>query len=433
MLKPRIRFEQFNDSISRLYPEILTSKTDKILDVTFQVTDACNLRCSYCYQLSKNNHAITFDQAKKYVNYLLNLKEKNEYLDPNEIKGFVFNFIGGEPFLQIDLIEQVTDYIISTMLKNNDDRILFTKFLICSNGTLYFNKKVQDYLAKYSGWVSLSISIDGNKELHDSCRIFPDGTGSYDLAIAAAKHYKELTGDFPTTKITLSPNNIAYLFEAAKNLIDVGYRFILGNVIFEEGWNLNHAKIYYKELLKLADYIIDNDYEFDRYIAFFEDPEEGNFFLPYNWNDDDDIRNWCGGNGDMIAMNHTGQFYPCLRYMEDSLNGQVPPFIVGDVERGFVPTEEQKQKILELKKVNTYTQSSDECRNCPIAKGCAWCQAYNYQCTGCVNQRVTFICPMHKARCLANEYYWNKLYKKHGVDKTFPNNMKQEWIDELLN
>ena len=68
MLKPRIRFEQFNDSISRLYPEILTSKTDKILDVTFQVTDACNLRCSYCYQLSKNNHAITFDQAKKYVN-----------------------------------------------------------------------------------------------------------------------------------------------------------------------------------------------------------------------------------------------------------------------------------------------------------------------------------------------------------------------------
>ena len=27
----------------------------------------------------------------------------------------------------------------------------------------------------------------------------------------------------------------------------------------------------------------------------------------------------------------------------------------------------------------------------------------------------------------------NKYYKKHNIDEEFPNNMKQEWIDELLN
>lgn len=60
---------------------------------------------------------------------------------------------------------------------------------ICSNGVLYFTPKVQEFIKKHQTHLSFSISIDGNKKLHDTCRIFPDGTGSYDLAIKAAKHY----------------------------------------------------------------------------------------------------------------------------------------------------------------------------------------------------------------------------------------------------
>ena len=46
--------------------------------------------------------------------------------------------------------------------------------------------------------------------------------------------------------------------------------------------------------------------------------------------------------------------------------------------------------------------------------------------TGSVNKRVTFICPMHKARGLANVYYWNKLYRKLNIDKTFINHLPDE-------
>lgn len=49
--------------------------------------------------------------------------------------------------------------------------------------------EVQRFLDKWAKHLSLSISIDGDKQLHDSCRVFPDGSGSYDLAIAAAKDY----------------------------------------------------------------------------------------------------------------------------------------------------------------------------------------------------------------------------------------------------
>ena len=33
---------------------------------------------------------------------------------------------------------------------------------------------------------------------------------------------------------------------------------------------------------------------------------------------------------------------------------------------------------------------------------------------------------MHKARVLANVYYWNKLYNKLNIDKTFKLNLSKE-------
>lgn len=429
----RRKFEQYNDTVQRLYPELLTDKDDKIFDITLQVTDSCNLRCSYCYQICKKNHFMDFETAKNYIDMIAINPKENEYFNPKNVKGLIFDFIGGEPFLNIDLIDKVMDYTISKLIEMNSPLIYFTRFLICTNGTLYFDPKVQKFLDKYKQWLSVSISIDGNKELHDACRKFPDGSGSYDIVVKAIEDWREKTGEYPCSKVTLSPSNINYLFDAVKNLLDLGFTSILGNVVFEKGWNLDYAKIYYKELTKLGNYLLDNDLEEDVYISFFEYPDS-KFFRPKDWSNEDELKNWCGGNGAMIALNYTGNLYPCLRYMEDALGDSVPPLIIGNVNKNEIATtEEQKQLTRKLKAIDSYTQSSDECRECPIAVGCAWCQAYNYQETGVLNKRVTYICPMHKARALANIEFWNKYYKKHNIDKEFPNNMKQEWIDELLN
>ena len=49
-----------------------------------------------------------------------------------------------------------------------------------------------------------------------------------------------------------------------------------------------------------------------------------------------------------------------------------------------------------------------------MAEGCAWCQGENYDAadTPTIYQRSTAICLMHKARVRANNYYWNKLFRK---------------------
>ena len=50
------RTEQYTEQLSRLYPELhQADEKERILTqtVTFQVTDDCNLACTYCYQIKK--------------------------------------------------------------------------------------------------------------------------------------------------------------------------------------------------------------------------------------------------------------------------------------------------------------------------------------------------------------------------------------------
>lgn len=62
-------------------------------------------------------------------------------------------------------------------------------------------------------------------------------------------------------------------------------------------------------------------------------------------------------------------------------------------------------------------QSTEECINCEVASGCAWCSGLNFDeaDTDTIYQRATYICKMHKARVRANNYFWNKLKEKTGT------------------
>ena len=390
-------------------------------DVTFQVTDNCNLRCTYCYQTQKQQHRMPFSVAKDFIDILLENNEyTQQYINTSLCNAIILSFIGGEPFLEVELIDQIVEYFQkATILAGHDLWARNWRICISSNGTLYFNPEVQNFIKKYKNNLALGISIDGNKQLHDKCRIFPDGSGSYDKAIAAAYDYKYNLNGFLTSKITLSPNNIMYLYQAIIDFINFGYDEIFANCIFEKGWTIEHAKIFYNELKKIADYLLDNDLEEKIYFSIFTH----NFFHPLKPEDD---TNWCGGNGQMLAVDYKGDIYPCLRYMESSLGPNVPPIIIGNVKNGFLFTKEQQNCINCLKQINRINQSTEECMNCPIAQGCAYCQAYNYQDSGNFHTRATYICCMHKARALANAYFWNKCYIKHNDTDRFILNLSEE-------
>lgn len=414
----RERAEDFHEYIGRLFPD----QERKVRPVTLQVTDDCNLRCTYCYQINKGTHIMAPETAKRFLNLLL--EDKNPYINTGNTCGMILEFIGGEPFLAIDVIEELTAWTLRRMLELEHPWLTKFRISICSNGVLYFQPDVQRYLQKYRPYISFSVSIDGNRALHDACRVFPDGSGSYDLAVAAAKHWMAHGGGMGS-KMTLCPENVAYTAEALKNLIALGYRTIFCNCVFEAEWTLADARTLYRQLVELTGWMESQGLLDEIYISIFDETA----FRPLT---EQDNENWCGGTGDMIALDWKGNIYPCLRYMESSLGDSVPPLIIGTTDGGIEATEEQRHIVNCLKCVTRRSQSSDECWRCPIAKGCAWCSAYNYQATGSPDIRVTNICIMHRARAMANLYYWQRHAAATGTPMQMENHIPPEWAEEVL-
>ena len=151
----RHTIEQYQDKIARLFPEDArpTDSSDGkrlVRTVTFQVTDACNLRCTYCYQINKQTHRMSFEVAKKFFDMIIEATpEDNEYINPENSPGLVLEFIGGEPFLEIELIDQIVDYAISRMIALNHPWANRFMLSICSNRVLYFDPKVQAFIKKH--------------------------------------------------------------------------------------------------------------------------------------------------------------------------------------------------------------------------------------------------------------------------------------------
>ena len=165
----------------------------------FVVTTACNMRCIYCQAnngVQQPNVFMTKEIAEKSVDIALQSPAK--YLS--------FEFQGGEPLLNFDVIKHIVLY---TEDHKADHEI---EYNLVSNLTLLTDEML-DFLQNNN--VHISTSIDGQRALHDCNRPFPDGRGTFDSvrdAINRLRNRGIRTGAIQTTtKQSLSH---------AKNIVD---------------------------------------------------------------------------------------------------------------------------------------------------------------------------------------------------------------------
>ena len=137
---------------------------------------------------------MTREVAFKAIDTILDQDKMGGYLDPEETPGVILDFIGGEPLLEIELIEDIVDYFRWKAFELNHPWLDCYMFSFSSNGLLYFDKNVQRFLDKNDGRVSLAITIDGDKTLHDACRVDVAGQGTYDRVSEAIKDLVEKVG-----------------------------------------------------------------------------------------------------------------------------------------------------------------------------------------------------------------------------------------------
>ncbi len=411
----------FQEWYARMYPlkdingNLTTFK--RVKTITFQVTEDCSLACTYCYQTHKSKKMMSWDVAKIMVDKIFSGEDGfAEYI--NSPEAIVLEFIGGEPFLAIELIDRTVDYFRKKAIELDSPWAEKYMISICSNGIAYTDPKVQEFLHKNRFHLSFSITIDGTKELHDSCRLFPDGSPSYDIAHSAAMDWMS-RGYFMGSKMTLAPENIDYFCDSLKQMIADGYQEINANVVFEDVWSIKDAQRAWKQAKEFSDWIRNSEYDQSDYDISYLQTSNKAHPLPELENN-----NWCGGTGSMLALDPDGILYPCLRYMKSSLGCKREPLSIGNVWDGIAQNDEEKKKVDCLNCITRRSQSTDECFYCPIAAGCAWCSAHNYEVHGTVDKRCTFICDMHKSRSLSIVYYWNHYFHEKGLDE----NVVDLWV-----
>lgn len=148
-----------------------------------ELTEACNLRCKYCIYGDSNenyrtfsNKKMTFEIAKKAMDMIIPIAAK---------KGLALTFYGGEPLIEFGLMKKCIEYF----KKNYKGEVVTINFT--SNLTL-MTKEIADYL--YENRVSITCSLDGNKKIHNSNRVYQSGKGSFDDTIRGLKLLLEAYG-----------------------------------------------------------------------------------------------------------------------------------------------------------------------------------------------------------------------------------------------
>lgn len=369
--------------------------------ITFIVTKDCQLACKYCYLVGKNEkERMTWDVAKQAIDYILSHEE-----DMRE-ESVVWDFIGGEPFLEIELIDKICDYLKVEMYRRNHHWFNSYRFSFSTNGINYHTDRVQQYIKKNREHLSIGITIDGTEMKHDLNRVYKgDGRGSYADVV---RNIPLWLSQFPNggTKVTISSADISYIKESVLHLYSLGIHEVNINCVFENVWKEGDDARFEEQLMQLADAIIDGEYYRDYACSFFSE------YLGKPLDCVLQNQNWCGA-GRMLAIDAAGNFYPCTRFAQYSLRSK-KAWIIGNIHDGI-----DKNKLRPFLTLDRCTQSEQKCIDCEVAEGCAWCQGENYDAadTPTIYQRSTAICLMHKARVRANNYYWNKLFRKLELEE----------------
>lgn len=271
-------------------------------NITFIVTKDCQLACKYCYLIGKNSkERMTWEVAKAAIDYIL------EHENDMRESSVIYDFIGGEPFLEIDLIDKICDYLKVEMYRRDHHWFKSFRFSFSTNGINYQSEKVQRFIMKNHDHLSIGITIDGTKRKHDLNRIWK--TKGMELGIQPKPEeekgsYNDVVKNIPLwqkqfpgagTKVTISSADIPYIKESVLHLYELGIHEVNINCVFEDVWKDGDDALFEEQLIELADTIIDEGY-YQKYTCSFFTERMGTPLDCQLQN-----QNWCGA-GRMLAV-----------------------------------------------------------------------------------------------------------------------------------
>lgn len=300
--------------------------------ISLSITERCNLNCIYCFEKSKKNQSMSFDTAIRVLTH--------ELENSPEFDEISCDFMGGEPFLEFELIKNVCEYFWN---RNNPKKITF---YTTTNGTLVHNE-IKEWLRTNRHRFSCMLSLDGSAASHNANR-----SNSFDRI--DIPFFLEMWPDIKVKAIT-SKETLPKLCDNVIFLHEQGFRRVEMKLAYGFDWSDDLlCRILREELEKLVAFYIDN-IELIPCTMLNVDFSHVNSLGKQ-------IKKWCSAGYNTVSYDMDGNLFPC-RYFQDLVKAGHLTHI-GIWEYDY-------RKIQD--------QLCGQCNKCLLRDLCRTCYAYNYE------------------------------------------------------
>ena len=153
------------------------------------VTNQCNLACTYCYEYGEDKIVDTENGKQPKFMSEQTARESVEFMlrESKDNPTAHMTFFGGETLMNFPVLQSTVAYARRRAAEVGKQ----VDFSLTTNATL-LRPDVIDFLA--DNRIGVTISIDGPEDMQDKFRVFKNGRGSYDVA---APKIKALLGQAP--------------------------------------------------------------------------------------------------------------------------------------------------------------------------------------------------------------------------------------------
>ena len=272
-----------------------------VKSLCLMVAQDCNLRCKYCFGAggSYGHKGVMSEQVgKSAVDFII----KNSGLR----KHCEIDFFGGEPLINFKTVKAVTEYVRQREIETGK----IFKLTLTTNGVALDDEKIS-WLNENN--ISLVLSLDGRKEIHDVMRPDLNGRGSYDKVVKNFRRAVESRGgDNYYLRGTYTNKNLDFASDVESMLADGFDVLSIEPVVLKD----SPLALTEKNLPRIFE-------EYDRLSEIYlERRRAGNGFFFFHFNVD--LSNGpcvakrlagCGAGHEYFAVAENGDLYPCHQFV----------------------------------------------------------------------------------------------------------------------
>ena len=272
-----------------------------VKSLCLMVAQDCNLRCKYCFGDGGTfgHRAVMSEKVgRAAVDFII----KNSGIR----KHCEIDFFGGEPLINFRTVKAVTEYVRQ---REQDTGKIF-KLTLTTNGIL-LDDKIGAWLNDNN--ISLVLSLDGRKEIHDAMRPDISGRGSYDRVLKNFKRFVDSRdGDNYYLRGTYTKKNLDFTADVL-SVHDAGFDILsVESVVLKD----SPLALTEEDLPRIRE-------EYDRLTeAYLERRRVGRGFFFFHFNVD--LSNGpcvakrlagCGAGHEYFAVAENGDLYPCHQFV----------------------------------------------------------------------------------------------------------------------